>query len=201
VGGDLLTQGGRAVRVQVDTVVRKPPGLLGHERKQVVYRNVLPLHHLRGGRVPGLHPVGLRVELIDFALAASAPAPKDLPKKESTIVGEWRLVRANGERPVLPQVETFAADGTRTIRTKRRDGEVEERARYATDPIADPAQFDFLFGGTAGVPADKIEGIFKVEGDTLTICYQTGRGAWPKEFKEVRNVISLFVYERVKPKE
>lgn len=131
-------------------------------------------------------------------LALAAPGAKGPAKKESPIVGQWRLVRANGERPVGDQVESFAADGSCVIRTRHADKEVEERGQYTTNTAASPAEFDYVFDAAEG---GNIKGIYKVDGDTLTICYQTGKGERPKEFKEVRNVISLFVYERVKPKE
>ena len=131
-------------------------------------------------------------------LALAAPGLKDPPTKDSPIVGEWQLVRCNGERPGLPQVEAFGADGSRVVRTRFPDKEVEDRGRYAANPAASPSEIDYLFDASEG---GNIRGIYKVEGDILTICYQTGRGERPKEFKEVRNEVSLFVYQRVKPKD
>jgi uncharacterized protein (TIGR03067 family) len=138
------------------------------------------------------------VWIVAGSLMVAAPGPKDAPKKESPLVGQWRLVRANGERPVGDQVETFAADGSCVIRTRIEDRESEERGQYTTNPATSPAEFDYVFNAAEG---GNIKGIYKVDGDTLTICYQTGKGERPKEFKAVRNVIILFVYQRVKTKD
>jgi uncharacterized protein (TIGR03067 family) len=133
------------------------------------------------------------------ALALAAPSPKDPPKKDPpALVGEWRLVRMNGERPGVPWVEMFGPDGTCVVRTGRPGKEVEDRGRYTANPASSPAAIDYVFDTREG---GNIRGIYKVEGDTLTICYQTRKGERPTEFKEVRNVISLFVYQRVKPKD
>lgn len=130
-------------------------------------------------------------------VALAAPGTKDAPKADPQLVGEWRLVRSNGERPFFEQTQSFGADGTRVVRVRSRESSEENRGRYVADPAARPAEIDFVY------PADEggnIRGIYKVDGDTLTLCYQTGKGERPREFKQVDNEISLFVYERVKPK-
>lgn len=132
------------------------------------------------------------------ALPSAAPGPKDLPK-EPSIVGQWRLVKANGERPVFPQLVTFGADGSWVTRTSLPGKEVEDKARFATNFEGSPAAIDLICDRSDSTQT--LAGIFKIDGLILTVCYQTGKGDRPSEFKEVKNVISLFVYERIKPKE
>lgn len=114
--------------------------------------------------------------LVGLAVTISAPAPKDAPKKESSIVGEWNGVKAVAAGKELPVPEggvtfTFAEDGKVLIREGKRD---KDSATYKVDPRKDPPELDLI------PPPDKkeptVHGIFKVEGDTLTLCFERGQG-------------------------
>lgn len=127
--------------------------------------------------------------------AAAAPALKDPP-----LAGEWRLVEIDGRPPDgFETTEAFGPDGTYRSHTRMADGRViESRARYTTDRAARPARID-LTDGPSGEPA---EGIFQIEGDTLTACVRHGRGSRPTAFKaDPGGGASVFVFKRVKPKD
>jgi uncharacterized protein (TIGR03067 family) len=110
--------------------------------------------------------------LIGMAILIGAPAAKDPPKKEPTIVGEWigeKAVRGGKEMPV-PEggiVITFTADGKLMIKEGNR--EKPEGATYTVDTKKNPAEIDLI--PPAGRKDPTMPGIFKIEGDTLTICF------------------------------
>jgi uncharacterized protein (TIGR03067 family) len=122
--------------------------------------------------------------LIGLAVVVAAPAPKEAPKKEATIVGEWigeKAVSGGKEMPVPPGGISFGfhADGTLTIKEGgRTDGKT---GSYKVDPKKNPAEIDLI------PPADKkddtILGIYKLEGDTLTLCFQKGDPERPTKFE------------------
>jgi uncharacterized protein (TIGR03067 family) len=114
--------------------------------------------------------------LIGLALAVGAPGAKDPPKKAPTIVGEWageKAVRGGKERPVPDGGITFnfAADGKLTV--KEGAGKSNDAA-YKIDAKKSPAEIDII--PPEGKDEPTIQGIFKIEGDTLTICITGGQG-------------------------
>jgi uncharacterized protein (TIGR03067 family) len=98
----------------------------------------------------------------------AAPGLKDPPKDPPGLVGTWEVAtfRANGrEKPQAVTYEwQFTADGHWLIRTdgKNRPGE----SRYSADPKADSPTIDF----DAGPGTSPRRGIYRVDGDTLTVC-------------------------------
>ena len=124
-------------------------------------------------------------------LAVAAPRAKDAPKKDSPIVGEWRLLTVNGKE-ALPATYKFSADGI--LVGSGWIGMLESgfEAKYTTDEKSDPFRIDLTNQG------DPEEGIFKIEGDRLTICYRFGRDRRPTKFGE-KDAIEE-VLERVKKK-
>jgi len=101
-------------------------------------------------------------------LALGAPE-KDAPKKEAlTIVGEWdgeKAVRGGKERPVPDGgiKVTFMADGKMLFKEGNKD---EETGSYKVDAKKNPGEIDISPPKEDGT----LKGIFKIEGDTLTIC-------------------------------
>jgi uncharacterized protein (TIGR03067 family) len=115
--------------------------------------------------------------LIGLALVVGAPGAKDPPKKEVTIVGEWigeKAVRGGKERPVPEGGITFnfAADGKLTVKEGAR--EPKDGATYKVDAKKSPAEIDII--PPVGKDEPTIQGIFKIDGDTLTICITGGQG-------------------------
>lgn|SRR5262245_15330863 len=125
--------------------------------------------------------------LTGVALLVAAPGPKDAPKKESTIVGEWvgeKAVTGGMDLPVPAGgiTITFTADGVLTIVEGGRGQ--PKSGSYKADSKKDPPEVDLV------PPADKKEptvlGIYKLDGDTLTLCFDRGGGgasARPTKFE------------------
>jgi uncharacterized protein (TIGR03067 family) len=124
--------------------------------------------------------------LVGLALSVSAPGAKDPPKKEATIVGEWVGEKAMIGGMNLPVPDggisfRFAGDGALSV-TEGGRGK-PEAGSYRVDPKKNPAEIDLT------PPADKkegtLQGIYKLDGDTLTLCFRrvTPGGARPTEFE------------------
>jgi uncharacterized protein (TIGR03067 family) len=163
----------------------------------------------RGVRCPVVFEGGAMRILVALAmsgaagLALAAPRGKEAPPKAPPLVGTWELAEMNG-RPVpatARETMTFTPDGKVV---EQAAGKAPEPAfEYVTDRTTEPARFDYVFRDPKRRKMLKpIEGIYKVEGDKLTICYAVGLDSpRPAEFKYVPSETSLFVYMRVKSKD
>lgn len=111
--------------------------------------------------------------LVGLAVTLAAPAPKEPPKKESSIVGEWvgeKLVIGGKEMPLAKGLKgvrfTFTEDGKFTVQN---ESETPETGTYKVDPKKDPAEIDLVQPlGTKNGPT---LGVYRIEGDTLTMCF------------------------------
>jgi len=121
------------------------------------------------------------------AILIGAPALKETPKKETGIVGEWipesiGIAGKLGKAPSSILRYEFTSDGKWII---RRDGvEAKSPARdYKVDAKASPATIDVgSVTPAAAAPARPMLGIYKIEEDTLTICFAAGGGDRPTSF-------------------
>src|SRR6476659_8621880 len=126
--------------------------------------------------------------LLGAALALGDPALKDPPKKDLGIVGEWALesTMLGGKAGKVASAlrYEFTADGQWIIR--REGTEVKSAPRqYKVDAKANPATIDVAAPtpGGGGVLPPGMLGIYKIDGDTLTICYAPGGGERPTTFE------------------
>jgi len=114
--------------------------------------------------------------ILALAVTAGAPAPKETPKKKEgpSIVGTWSLERGESGGMVIPLPPggnelslTFNDDGT-LVAHKGGKGP-DENGKFSHDPKKSPAEIDL----TESRPGGKdmmIRGIYKIDGETLTIC-------------------------------
>ncbi len=126
--------------------------------------------------------------VIGLSVIVAAPAPKATPKKDPPgLVGSWTLQKAEFGGMALPAGAmmigelslTFNADGT-IVATKGGKPEPDQ-SRYTHDPKKSPAEFDL----TESRPGGKdmvVHGIYKIDGDMLTLC-MTPMGERPKKFE------------------
>jgi uncharacterized protein (TIGR03067 family) len=137
-----------------------------------------------------------------LALAVGAPGPKDLPPAPA-VVGEWvaeRRTFAGNGRPVSgePLRYVFAADGTWAVHRGERK-EPGDGRRYTTDPKKDPAEIDLTYLDSTAPDPRVLRGIYKIEGDTLTLCYGRRNGERPKSFESTADIpTTLWLFKRVK---
>jgi uncharacterized protein (TIGR03067 family) len=137
--------------------------------------------------------------LVGLALVVGAPAKKDAPPKDPpTLIGEW--IGESGVRGGKPEnpppgtTLTFLADGK--LRFKEgKDGKSEEGA-YNADAKKSPSEIDITPPEAA--KGETLLGIYKIEGDTLTLCFAMG-GERPKEFAApAGSEVMLVTCKRVK---
>jgi uncharacterized protein (TIGR03067 family) len=137
---------------------------------------------------------------IGLALGVVAPGPKDDPKKAATIVGKWAVEKmtVGGKDPGTPSGAIgleFIADGTLLSRLGTDN---PKSSTYKVDPKKDPAEIDII--AAAGVKRPPSLGIYKLDGDTLTLCFDQEPGAArPKAFESpAGTIVMVWTLKRVK---
>lgn len=121
--------------------------------------------------------------------------PEDARKELKALQGKWRA-----EKLVVAGVEQVSAE-EKVFEIKGRfivtDGEVGAEF-VALDPQTTPRCVDFKEYNTDR--ADPImEGVYKLDGDTLTFCIYTGEGkSRPTSFDEKGENTVVLVWKRVK---
>jgi uncharacterized protein (TIGR03067 family) len=143
--------------------------------------------------------------LIGLALTVAAPAPKETPKKEAPgIIGSWSLEKAELGGMALPPAGAaamgelslkFNEDGT-VVATK--GGKAEpENTRYTHDAKKSPPEIDITEGRGGGKDMI-IKGIYKIEGETLTLC-MSPLGERPTKFESPAGAqIIMMTFKRIK---
>lgn len=122
-----------------------------------------------------------------LVLGIAAPGTKEEPKKKDadppTIVGTWKLQKMTAFGMELPGKDLafeFTADG-KFIRRDARGG--ESVSNYTVDPQKTPSEMDWRMV-RKGKEEQPIRGIYSVDGDTLTICFEDGfDSARPDKFE------------------
>jgi uncharacterized protein (TIGR03067 family) len=138
--------------------------------------------------------------LLVMAVTLAAPAAKDAKKDLLTLVGEWAAESAVEEgKPSNPPPGTtwnFTADGKSILTIGGGLGTTE--STYTTDAKKTPAEVD-VPNGPKGTP---LRGIFKVDGDTLTLCMVDKDQERPKSFESAATSKAILItLKRIKKKE
>jgi RNA polymerase sigma-70 factor (ECF subfamily) len=117
-------------------------------------------------------------------------------KDEEKILGTWTLVsfEEGGQKAPEEKIKMATATLTADGRMIFKMGEQEQQFTYKLDPSKTPKTFD----GTNDRGRTAL-GIYKLDGDTLTVCFERGGGDRPTEFasKEGTTVV-LEVLKREK---
>jgi uncharacterized protein (TIGR03067 family) len=137
--------------------------------------------------------------LLMFALTIGAPGLKDPPKQ--SILGEWHLESRIMDGAPTPPFRSgslyfeFKFNGT-CVRS-RGVGIPPSVQHFDIDLKADPPTITMR--GMGSGQSSSI-GIWKVDGDTLTLCLdRSGTNARPKSFESpVGSKITLYVFKRMK---
>jgi len=136
--------------------------------------------------------VGTTVTVAD--LGASGPT-----KAASVLDGKWQAVEAELAGKKFPPQATrsiqLTLDGDNYLVTT---DEGEDRGTARAMPDEKPAALDIT--GTIGPNKGKtFLAIYKLDGDTLVVCYDLGGKSRPKEFKtEPKSMLFLVTYRKLK---
>jgi hypothetical protein len=136
----------------------------------------------------------MNATLMFAALALGAPALKDPPKKEATIVGEWAVESVNvGATPSSPSSNhwEFNADGTFSIHS---DGKTVTRSNFVCDSKVTPCTLDILPSG-AGSTQHLCR--FQIDGDKLILSVGHDSNVRPSNLEPAEKT-TVWVMKRVK---
>lgn len=135
-----------------------------------------------------------------LVVALCAAGAKDEPKKAAApeaLKGEWKVVSYNHTglelKPDPDKSRATFADGKFTLKLSINGEEKEAVSTFTADEKADPKALDVS-------PPDRkfvAKAIWKVEKDTLTICFAVGGSDRPANFNPAKNT-SVLVLEKVK---
>jgi uncharacterized protein (TIGR03067 family) len=130
--------------------------------------------------------------ILTLGLVLAAPAPKKGEAEPGKLEGNWVVEKyIEGGMPVEKRsgMHMSLADGKIVMQEEKGPA-----IGFKADPKASPSTLDLL-AGTQTVP-----GIYKVEGDTMTICFpKGGKGERPTKFESPKDTeIVLMVLKRDK---
>jgi uncharacterized protein (TIGR03067 family) len=161
--------------------------------------NEVPCQRLRGGSMPRI----IFILAATYApLLLAADTNEDVRKELKSLEGTWKTVamEAAGQSSPKDGIPDFtfiiAADG----KSRGRTPQGEFRSTIAVNPKDDPKTIENLHesGDDKG---KKQYGIYKLEGDKLTVCMTLAGAAAtdrPKDFTTKDSTNVVFVFERVK---
>jgi uncharacterized protein (TIGR03067 family) len=117
--------------------------------------------------------------LLGPALALGAPNLKEKDKGPS-LVGEWEVesITSNGmQSPAAPGLHyTFTDDGKWLIQRNGKEMSPTINRGFTTDAKPTPPTVDLVTTRPGG-PESRMIGIYKIDGDTLTICGTRTKGS------------------------
>jgi len=130
-------------------------------------------------------------------IAAATPA-QDTKKELEKLQGEWTMVsmETRGNKApdeVVKQYKLTIKGDQWTVTTLKGGG---GKATFKIEPSKTPRTIDLTFETAKSDSPSR--GIYKLEGDTLTLCRTAGDHERPKEFKTTEEAGILVVWKRAK---
>ncbi|HEV3142618.1 MAG TPA: TIGR03067 domain-containing protein [Gemmataceae bacterium] len=144
--------------------------------------------------------IGASLILFAAVLVVAADKPPADGKKElEKLQGEWTIVsmETRGKKSSDDEIKghTLTVKGDQwTFKTG--NGRAST-AKVKIDDSKNPKQIDLTF--QAGAKQGPSRGIFKLEGDTMTLCRTRGDIPRPEEFKTTESAGLLVVWKKVAP--
>jgi uncharacterized protein (TIGR03067 family) len=132
-------------------------------------------------------------------LVVSAPAPP-AESDQKKFQGEWTVTShiTNGEKRPNRMVETEHLFVQGAKMTTREGNEIKDEATFTLDPRAKPRAIDLKLTG-GGDKGKTVAGIYKLQGDTLTICVAEPGRKRPEDFTSDKGSGHiLLVFKRAK---
>jgi uncharacterized protein (TIGR03067 family) len=139
------------------------------------------------------------VLLLVAALTVSAPALKEKPKAAADEpTGEWEIqgITVSGRQTVFngQVIYSFTKDGKWAVSRDGKATGIELRVEF--DAKAAPPTIDLISNPQAAT--SRQQGIYKIDGDTLTICVRRGKAERPTAFESPEGSgVTLYVMKRV----
>jgi uncharacterized protein (TIGR03067 family) len=131
---------------------------------------------------------------------ASAQEKKPDPAAElKAMVGKWSLTKAElGGMDVLDHLKDLKFEIREGGKYTAQLGEEKDEGTFTADPGKTPKEMDIkATGGPLG--GQTVKAIYKLDGDTMTICYDLGGGERPTKFETKADTkLFLAVYQRAK---
>jgi uncharacterized protein (TIGR03067 family) len=137
-----------------------------------------------------------------LAIAATKPKQKAVKDELRKLQGTWKVIAAEADGKPVPAEKLKKEAGQMVIRESLMNttpgGGKEGQLPFTIDPTKVPKAID-VTAGRQGTPRLTLKGIYKLEGNKLTICL--GVNGRPAEFKTKAGAEqSLMVYQRSKEK-
>lgn len=144
--------------------------------------------------------------LLASTLSVAAPAPKAKPLVDDRLVGAWLAVSVveSGKTVSLAKAEPMtyhfeaAGGGSQTNGSKER-----ATGRFELGPKVELRTIDII-SPSLGKPGEPYVGlgVYRVEGDELTLCIRWGAGDRPAGFiAPTGSPFFVWTFKRVKPKD
>ena len=126
--------------------------------------------------------------------------PDDAAEKDlKALVGKWKVEKAElGGKDAMAIVKDVKLELLEGGKYKLDLLGQKDEGTFSVDPSKKPAEMDIK--GTEGPNKGKtIKSIYKLDGDTVTICYELGGDARPTKFETKEGtMLFLVVYKREK---
>jgi len=140
----------------------------------------------------------MNVTILFIAATIGAPALKDKPPAEASLKGEWKVESRldHGTPSTDTNIWIFSDGGVAVIRDPTSES-VRSHLTYTVSAGGSVKEIDFLEGQMLLLRGNPRQGIYKIEGDTLTLSFTCGRSPRPTSFDRSTEGY-LIVLKRVK---